>query len=143
MTPPRRRFAPPPQGGSASGPAKPAPRLPLDWAGALRRALALAGGALALLSMAAQAAPMPNATRTVSLTAREQPVAAFLQNFFSAVDVPASLSPQLAGNVNGTFSGPADRVMRDVARIYNLVGYYDGNVMHVVSAAELVTKNYT
>ena len=84
---------------------------------------------------------MPNAQRTVSLTAREQPIAAFLQNLFAAVDVPASLSPQLTGNVNGTFSGPAEKVLRDIARVYNLVGYYDGNVMHVVPAAELVHQD--
>jgi type III secretion protein C len=86
---------------------------------------------------------MPNAARTVSITAREQPIAAFLQNLFSAVDVPASVSPQLTGSVNGSFSGPAERVLRDIARVYNLVGYYDGNVMHVVPAADLVTKTYT
>ncbi len=69
-------------------------------------------------------------------------MAAFLQNLFSAVDVPASLSAQLTGNVNGTFSGPAEKVLRDISRVYNLVGYYDGNLMHVVPAAELVTKTY-
>ena len=30
MTPPRSAFGAPPQGGAASGPAKPAPRLPLE-----------------------------------------------------------------------------------------------------------------
>ncbi|NML18508.1 type III secretion system outer membrane ring subunit SctC [Azohydromonas caseinilytica] len=84
---------------------------------------------------------MPNAGRPVSITAREQPIAAFLQNLFASVDVPAVISPQLAGSVNGSFSGPAERVLRDVARVYNLVAYYDGSAMHVVPAAELVTRS--
>jgi type III secretion protein C len=103
----------------------------------------LVAAAAFLVAAAVQAAPMPNAARTVSITAREQPVSAFLQNLFAAVDVPASVSPQLAGSVNGTFAGPADRVLRDISRVYNLVGYYDGNVMHVVPAADLLTKTYT
>ncbi|WP_157265942.1 type III secretion system outer membrane ring subunit SctC [Azohydromonas aeria] len=87
------------------------------------------------------AAPMPNAGRMVNLTAREQPIAAFLQNLFASVDVPAVISPQLAGSVNGNFAGPAERVLRDVARVYNLVPYYDGAAMHVVPAGELVTRS--
>jgi type III secretion protein C len=90
----------------------------------------------------AVAGPLPNGERKVSITAREQPIGAFLQNLFAAVDVPANLSPNLAGNVNGTFAGPADRVLRDVSRVYNLVSYYDGAVMHVVPANELVTRNF-
>jgi len=104
----------------------------------------LRGAACALLvaACAAQAAPMPNGARPVSITAREQPIAAFLQNLFSAVDVPAAVSPQLAGSVNGSFSGPAERVLRDVSRIYNLVSYFDGAVMHVVPASELATRTF-
>ncbi len=36
MTPPERQRRSPPQGGTASGPAKPAPRRPLDGRQALR-----------------------------------------------------------------------------------------------------------
>ncbi len=114
----------------------------LDRLGVVRM---LRGACCALLMMAGAvaAAPMPNASRPVSITAREQPVAAFLQNLFASVDVPASVSPQLAGTVNGSFSGPAERVLRDVSRVYNLVTYFDGAVMHVVPAGELVTKTFS
>ena len=108
----------------------------------LTRILRGAACALLVAACAAQAAPMPNGARPVSLTAREQPIAAFLQNLFSAADVPAAVSPQLAGSVNGSFSGPAERVLRDVSRIYNLVPYYDGAVMHVVPASDLVTRTF-
>jgi len=85
---------------------------------------------------------MPNPTRNVSITAREQPIAAFMQTLMAAVDVPVSVSPTLTANVNGTFVGPAEKVLRDISRIYNLVTYYDGAVMHVVPAAEIATKTY-
>ena len=38
---------------------------------------------------------LPNATRNVSITAREQPIAAFLQDLFAAIDVPAP-EPELS-----------------------------------------------
>jgi len=98
--------------------------------------------AACLAAAAAQAGPLPNGERKVSITAREQPIGAFLQNLFATVDVPANISPALAGAVNGSFSGPAERVLRDVGRVYNLVSYYDGAVMHVVPANELATRHY-
>ena len=102
-----------------------------------RRAWAALAACMLVATTAGVAAPMPNATRTVSITAREQPIAAFLQDLFATVDVPAVVGPGVTGNVNGTFSGPAEKVLRDVARVYNLVPYFDGAVMHVVPAAEI------
>lgn len=91
---------------------------------------------------AAAAASMPNGGRLISLTAREQPLNAFLQDMFASMDVLASISPNLSGSVNGTFSGPAAKVLRDVARVYNLITYYDGSVVHVSSASELARRTF-
>ncbi len=108
-----------------------------------RRAIRASSCALIVAAAcAAQAAPVPNAMRNVSITAREQPVASFLQNLFASIDVPADVSPKVSGSVNGSFSGPAGRVLRDVSRVYNLVPYYDGAVMHVVPASELATRTF-
>jgi type III secretion protein C len=104
----------------------------------LRRVAAV----LLCAAAAVQAEPMPNARRAVSITAREQPIAAFLQDLFSAIDVPSSIAPGLTGNVNGTFTGPAEKVLRDISRVYNLVSYYDGAVMQVVPASELARRSY-
>jgi type III secretion protein C len=90
----------------------------------------------------AQAGEMPNAARKVSITAREQPIAAFLQDLMAAVDVPVTVAPTLTGSVNGSFVGPAEKVLRDISRVYNLVTYFDGTVMHVVPAAEVATRTY-
>ncbi len=91
---------------------------------------------------AAQAGPMPNALRNVSITAREQPIALFLQSLMGQIDVPVSVSPTLVSNVNGTFTGSAEKVLGVVSRTYNLITYYDGAVLHVVPAGEVQTKTY-
>jgi len=109
--------------------------------GCLKRGacIAVASGVLAA---SAWAGAMPNAGRPVTITAREQPIGAFLQDLLATMDVPAAISPALAGNVNGSFSGPAEKVLRDVARVYNLITYYDGAVMHVVPTAEQARRTY-
>ena len=95
-----------------------------------------------LAAGAAGAASMPNGGRPISVTAREQPIAGFLQDLFATMDVPAAISPALGGSVNGSFSGPAAKVLRDVSRVYNLVTYYDGAVVHVVPASELSRRTF-
>jgi type III secretion protein C len=98
---------------------------------------------LALLALGAvrvHAMPIPFAEREVQLTAREQPIAAFLQDLFGRIDVPVSVSPTVKGAVNGNFSGPAERTWRNIARAFNLVEYYDGNVLYVYSPADMATR---
>jgi type III secretion protein C len=116
------------------------PKLLSSWCARLARGIAFAAALAA--AAAVQAGPMPNAARKVSVTAREQPIAAFLQDLLAGIDVPVAVSPQLTGSVNGAFVGPADKVLRDVSRIYNLVTYFDGAVLHVVPAGEIATRTF-
>lgn len=111
-------------------------RVWLTWLVALLAAVLTALMAAPL----AQAMPIPFAEREVQLTAREQPIAAFLQDLFGLVDVPVSVSPSVKGAVNGSFSGPAARVWRNIARAFNLVEYYDGAVLHIYAPADMVTR---
>jgi type III secretion protein C len=106
------------------------------------RSLCLAAAGLLVAVTAAQAGPMPNGGRTISITAREQPIGAFLQDLFAAVDVPVVIGAGLTGAVNGSFSGPAEKVLRDVSRVFNIVSYHDGSVMHVVPASDLVRRSF-
>ncbi|MFN6996689.1 MAG: type III secretion system outer membrane ring subunit SctC [Aquincola tertiaricarbonis] len=108
----------------------------LTWLAALVAAVMLT----LMAAPPAQAMPIPFAEREVQLTAREQPIAAFLQDLFGLVDVPVSVSPSVKGAVNGSFSGPAARVWRNIARAFNLVEYYDGAVLHIYSPADMVTR---
>jgi type III secretion protein C len=108
----------------------------------LRLGLRAAPLAVLLAASIANAGPLPNGARAVSITAREQPIASFLQDLSADVEVPVAVSPKVTGTVNGTFSGSAQKVLHDVARVYNLVGYFDGAVMHVVPASELATRTF-
>jgi type III secretion protein C len=93
-----------------------------------------------IVAQAASAMPVPSGDRKVNLTAREQPVGAFLQDLFGVVDVPVSVSPAVKGAVNGAFNSDIDGIARNVARAFGLVMYYDGSVMHVYAAGESVAR---
>lgn len=101
---------------------------------------ALAGLGIGLGATAALAVPIPFGTQRLDITAREQPIAAFLQDMFGSIGMPVSVSPSLKGAVNGHFSGPADKVYRNISRAFNLVEYYDGSVVHVYAPQDTVTK---
>ncbi|RQP21260.1 type III secretion system outer membrane ring subunit SctC [Piscinibacter terrae] len=101
---------------------------------------AFAAALLLCMALPAQAMPIPFADRTVQLTAREQPIAGFLQDLFGLVDVPVNVSPSVKGAVNGNFSGPAERVWRNVSRAFNLVEYYDGVVLHIYAPSDMATR---
>jgi type III secretion protein C len=88
----------------------------------------------------AAAAPIPFAERELQLTAREQPVAQFLADLFGQVDVPVVVSERVRGAVNGSFKGDAAAVWNNLARSFNLVGYFDGSVVHVYTPGELSTR---
>ena len=93
-----------------------------------------------LISGPAQSAPIPFAEREVQLTARELPVGRFLEDLFGLIDVPVVVSDKARGAVNGNFRGDAARVWASISRSFNLVGYYDGTVLHIVTPAELATR---
>ncbi|HET9643369.1 MAG TPA: secretin N-terminal domain-containing protein, partial [Burkholderiaceae bacterium] len=110
-------------------------KAPLHWLPAMLCALWL----LAWCGLA-HGASIPFGSRTVDITAREQPIGAFLQDLFGAVGVPVSVSPTLNSAVNGHFQGAADKVYRNIAKAFNLVEYYDGSVVHVYSAQDMMTR---
>jgi type III secretion protein C len=116
-------------------------------AAAVARRAVVALGATLVLMLALPAPPVqagvaPNLGRKVTLVAREQQLPALLNDLFSQIDVPVSVSPQAQGAVNGRFQGTADSVFKELARSYSLVGYHDGAIMHVFSAAEIGTRTY-
>ena len=85
----------------------------------------------ALCATAVQASPIPFGERQVDMTVREQPIAAFLQDFFGTMDVPVSVSSGVKGAVNGVFRGTAEKVFSSIQRSFGLMAYYDGAVVHV------------
>ena len=95
-----------------------------------------------LVAGTAYAAPLPIEGRQVDMTAREQPIAAFLQDFFATLDVPVSVSAEAKGAVNGVFRGQADRVLANVLRSFGLMAYYDGSVVHIYTPGETTTRTF-
>jgi type III secretion protein C len=111
--------------------------------GVLARVAGCAAMACALVApIASVAGEPPGMGRKVTLMAREQPLAAFLQELFAGVDVPVSVSAAAQGVVNGRFDGSVQSVFRDVARSFSLSGYYDGAAMHLYPASEIGTRTY-
>lgn len=109
---------------------------------------ALLAGAVAIAAAlgapsGAYAAAPPFGASTVSITAREQPIGAFLQDLFSQAGLTVVLSPDLKGQVNGAFSGPSSRVYAGVARAFNLLTYYDGVAVYVYPATTMASRAVT
>jgi len=96
----------------------------------------------ALLAVATPiaAAPMPGAMAPVSIVARDQPIGDFVRDLFGRVGQPVVVSSNLTGTINGTFTGPMAKVFGDIAKAFNLVGYFDGAAVYVYSANELTVQ---
>ncbi|WP_176473091.1 type III secretion system outer membrane ring subunit SctC [Sphingomonas lenta] len=77
----------------------------------------------------------------LSISAREQPIGAFLRDLFGRVGRPVVPSPNLTGTVSGVFRGSVERIYADIARAFNLVSYNDGAALYVYAASELGTRN--
>ncbi|MFL6700003.1 MAG: type III secretion system outer membrane ring subunit SctC [Vitreoscilla sp.] len=107
----------------------------------LQPLLALAVAAALFASDPAKAASIPIASEApLSLTAREQPIQAFLQDFFGRLDLPVDVSPNVHGQVSGSFNAPPQKILRDISRSFGLLTYYDGVVVHVYAAGEIATR---
>ncbi len=95
---------------------------------------------LSTLALLCSAEPIPFGKGTADITAREQPIAGFLQDLFGASGVRVWVSPGVTGAVNGRFQGTVEQVYRQVARAFNLVEYHDGAVLHIGLPQELLSR---
>jgi type III secretion protein C len=100
------------------------------------------GAALLIPPPVAVAGDVPLGSRTVDLTAREQPISQFLQNFYSQIGVPVVISSSVAGTINGVFRGPAAKIDADVSKAFDLVTYYDGGAAYVYTASQLSSRSF-
>ena len=103
---------------------------------------AAVAAALAATAPQVQAGEVPLGARSVDLTAREQPIAQFLQNFYNQIGVPVVISSQVTGTINGVFRGPAAKIDADIAKAFDLVTYYDGGAAYVYTAAQLSSRSF-
>lgn len=107
----------------------------------MRRMLRLSCAlALACATPALHAAEPPFGDRKVNISARDQPAADFLNQFFAASGLRVAVNGTVSGKINGRFSGmPAD-IWRQVASAFNLIAYYDGSVVTVYSANDVQSR---
>lgn len=104
------------------------------WASALGALIV----AFSLLSGVAKAGTVPNFERVISMRASDQPVAAFLEELFSQIDLPVNVAPGIDGKVNGKFENKAaEDIFTDISRSFALTVYFDGAVAHVYRSSEL------
>lgn len=105
------------------------------------RAYPLRLGVLLLVfavSLTAEAGDPPSFDQSVSLVAREQPLASFLGDLFGQIGMPTIVDPQVEGKVNGSFTNvSARRVFSDMARSFGLVMFYDGAVVYVYTGKDV------
>lgn len=85
-------------------------------------------------------AEIPGADRSISLTAREQSLAEFVDILFREINVPLANFDSLAGVVNGRFAGTVGSVLDEVAVAFGIVFYYDGAVAHVFPSNQLANR---
>lgn len=104
---------------------------------------ALVATVAAFAPQASVAAEPPFSAAEVNLVARNQEIAEFLNRFFSAAGVPVVVDPGVRGKINGKFSGAPAENWRKLAEAFNLVGYYDGSVVTVYSAAQVQSRPIT
>ena len=101
---------------------------------------ALAGLSISLPAFA-EAPPLPS--KTVSITARNTDVSAFLERLFSEAGLRAKISSSVRGQkINGRFEGDARAIWGQVSRAFNLVGYYDKSVVRVYTSNEIQTRSF-
>ncbi|MGF7146941.1 type III secretion protein C [Sphingomonas zeicaulis] len=104
---------------------------------------ALAVAALLLATPPAIAADPPFPTRAVSLTPRNQDIAAFVREFYGATGLNVVVDARVTGKINGRFAGPPAQVWATVSRSFNLIAYYDGSVVTVYSGDQIESRTLT
>jgi type III secretion protein C len=99
-------------------------------------------GVAALVTLQpAFAAEPPFSARPVNLMARDQEIAEFLRDFFSAAGQKVIVDPQVKGKVNGKFTGPAAQTWRRLAQAFNLIAYHDGAVTSIYGADKVRSQS--
>ncbi len=82
----------------------------------------------------------PFLPKSISINARGRDIRALLADLFNQGGIQVKVSTGVAGKVNGTFTGPPQQIWEQVARAFNLVGYYDGGIMRVYAQSEIGSR---
>jgi type III secretion protein C len=96
---------------------------------------------LALPFTPAANAAMPSfAQSEIVIAARDQNVATFLADFFGKANLKVKISSSVTGKINGSWRGNPAQIWQQLSQAFNIVGYYDGAVIRVYSASEVISR---
>lgn len=96
--------------------------------------------AVAALSGAAFAAPIPWKSPSYTLVARDMDLRAALDTFAVAEGLSVVMSQSVVGRFSGDFRDvPASEFLERIATVHNLAWYYDGAALYVYGAGEVQT----
>lgn len=103
---------------------------------------------LALSALDATAQPAPGTTGLVgpefSVSSRGMKVSTLLRDFGANYGVPVIVSPEVNDTFVGTLQGRnPDRVLDQLAQLYNLAWYFDGRVLYAYKASQVSTDVLT
>lgn len=96
-----------------------------------------------LCGTAAQAAPIPFKRAEVSFNPQGQPLAEFLQEFFSDQGLSVVVSQQVrarAATISGQRGGSPSKVFTSICAANDLISYYDGSAVYVYLTSERITR---
>lgn len=105
--------------------------------GAVLLALWLAAAVPAKAAEARPAHAIPWKTTSLKYVADHKDVKDILRELAASQNVMASISPQVEGNVTGSFAEPPQRFLDHLAASFGFVWYYDGTVLYVAGANEV------
>jgi type III secretion protein C len=98
--------------------------------------------AIAMVPMTQSAhAALPSFSQgEIAIAARDQNVAVFLSDFFGKTNLRAKVSSSVTGKINGSWRGNPMQIWQQLSQAFNIVAYYDGGVVRVYSASEMVSR---
>lgn len=79
---------------------------------------------------------IPWQSGNIKYVADHKDVKEILRELAASQNVMASISPQVEGNVTGSFNEPPQRLLEHLAASFGFVWYYDGTVLYIAGANE-------
>lgn len=76
--------------------------------------------------------------------AQDQDLASLIKDFTAVQGVDVVISPELVGTVNGIFENiPPQEFWNNLTKVYNVMWFYDGNVLYAYPGADVQTEVLT
>lgn len=88
-----------------------------------------------------QASEIPWTDSSYYQYAQDQNLADLIRDFTAIQGIDVVISPSVTGTVNGIFENiPPQDFWNNLAKVYNLIWFYDGNILYVYSGSEIQTQ---